>query len=107
MIRTTYIPHSCHLFRTHTIHLARLCVSSQNCLITNLNEGNEVNNMFISGIDLQCSISEKNAFYLCSVLRPIRGITTHRMALGGMDTGLKQRHLFTATPHVTTDMERY
>jgi len=44
------------------IHLARLCVSSQNCLITNLNEGNEVNNMFISGTDLQCSISEKMPF---------------------------------------------
>jgi hypothetical protein len=44
------------------IHLARLCFSSQYCLITNLNEGNEVNNMFISGTDLQCSISEKMRF---------------------------------------------
>jgi len=34
-------------------------------------------------------------------------MTTRRMALGGMETGLKQHRLFTATPHVTTDMGRY
>jgi hypothetical protein len=44
------------------IHLARLCVSSNNCLITKLNEGNEVNNMSIYGTELQCSISEKMPF---------------------------------------------
>jgi len=29
------------------------------------------------------------------------------MALGGIQTGLKQHCLFTATPHVTTDMGGY
>jgi len=46
------------------IHLAGLYVSSQNCLITNLNEENEVNNMFIPGTGLQCSISEKKCLLI-------------------------------------------